>query len=155
MRQISSAALILALGTLASACSIERAPGAPWTNTYAFNTENVGEWRVIDRQIAGDVVTLRVAAQYPERAETIARHVIDQQLDRSPRQVTVAIYPMKTAEGEHAEAAEGEHAPEPEGAPVARITWTRPDDIAGTHVPGPLDSISSADRISDSGGVDR
>jgi hypothetical protein len=149
MRHAASIVLILLLGTCASACSIERAPGAVWSNITASNTENTGEWRVLDRQIAGDVVTLRVAARYPERAEAIARHVIDQQLDRSPKQVTVEIYPMKEeAEGEHAAAA-------PEGEPVARITWTRPEDIPGTQVPGPLDSTSSADRISGSGDTER
>jgi hypothetical protein len=127
MRHAGSAVLILALGAFASGCSIERAPGATWSNIYASNTENIGAWHVVDRQIAGDVVNLRVAAQYPERAERIARHVIDQQLDRSPRQVTVEIYPMPAAEAEHGDAAEGDHVqPAVEGTPVARITWTRP-----------------------------
>jgi hypothetical protein len=147
MRYLASTLVIVVLGTFVSACSIERAPGAVWSNITAANTENIGEWRVLDRQIEGDVVTLRVAAQYPERAQAIARHAIDQQLDRSPKQVTVAIYPMKVSEGEHVEAAEG--------APVARITWTRPDDIPGTHVPGPIDAPSSADRVSNPGETKR
>jgi hypothetical protein len=153
MRYLASAVLILALGSLASACSIERAPGAVWSNITASNTENIGEWRVLDRQTSGDVVTVRVAAQFPQRADRIARHVIDQQLDRSPRQVTVAIYPMRAVEAEHAEATEGEHAAE--GEPVARITWTRPDNIAGTHVARPIDSTSPADRVSNPGETER
>jgi hypothetical protein len=132
MRHSASVVLIFALGTFASACSIQRAPGATWSNIYAMNTENVGEWRVLDRQVTGDAITLRVAAQYPERAQAIARRAIDQQLDRSPREVTVAVYPME----------EGA-----EGTPAARITWTRPDNIAGIHVPRPIDVPSSANRV--------
>jgi len=118
-----SAVLALSLG-----CTGKMAPGQPFDNITSVNTENTGDWRVLERTERDGRVVMRIAADHPEDADRIARKAIDQWLGRSPAEVVVDVYPASNQSG----------------PPAAHVVWQRPSTIrVATDVPDIRGSVSS------------
>ncbi len=122
--QVSIAAVLV----MAAGCTGKMAPGQPFDNITAHNTENTGDWRVLDRTERDGRVVFRIAADHPEDADRIAHKAIDQWLGRSPAEVVVDVYAASNQSG----------------APVAHVLWQRPSTIrVATDVPDTRGSVSS------------
>jgi hypothetical protein len=108
----------------------ERVPGAPLTDVVATNTERTGPYEVVERTVEGKRYGLRVVAMHPDRAQTIADHLVVQLLSASPEEIVVEVAPHESVQGD-----------------TTRIRWTRGSDTPGSAVPASHDAASPADRI--------
>ena len=104
--------LLIVMTALAAApgCTGKMAPGQPLDNITASNTENTGDWQVLERTERDGRVAIRIAADHPEDAQLIAKKAIDQMLSRSPAEVVVDVYAASN----------------PSAAPVAHVVWQHP-----------------------------
>ena len=123
MRYLLAGVCLATLG-----CSL--GPGAPLTDVVATSTDRTGPYEVVERRVEGKRYALRVVAMHPDRAQTIADHLVVQLLSASPDEIVVEVAPHESVQGE-----------------TTRIRWTRGTDVPGSAVPRPHDGTSPADRI--------
>lgn len=106
------------------------------TDVTATNTEQTGAYEVVQREAHGGVMTLRVHAMQPDRAEAIATHLVQQVLTYSPAGVVVEVAPHPSLNSRDQ---------------PRRITWERPPDVRAADVVAPQEGTAPGDRTGQPG----